>query len=178
MRIVEYTLSIAAILVVFIATPAHSSIVVTLSGPVADADQIQQTAQTPSIFGGATPTQPAGFGYEIFPVGGGSQTYNALGGVSSFDIGIDTNTTSAQSEVLQLLEVKIDTGFSDYLLSTVSLAAYAATDLVQFHTIINGAVDGQEQMFLITSPVQDPAAVWLFGTALIGFIGLSRRTKV
>jgi hypothetical protein len=28
------------------------------------------------------------------------------------------------------------------------------------------------------SPVPVPAAVWLFGTALIGFIGLSRRTKV
>jgi hypothetical protein len=28
------------------------------------------------------------------------------------------------------------------------------------------------------SPVPVPAAVWLFGTALIGFIGFSRRTKV
>jgi hypothetical protein len=28
------------------------------------------------------------------------------------------------------------------------------------------------------SPVPVPAAVWLFGTALIGFIGMSRRTKV
>jgi hypothetical protein len=28
------------------------------------------------------------------------------------------------------------------------------------------------------SPVPVPAAIWLFGTALIGFIGISRRTKV
>ena len=28
------------------------------------------------------------------------------------------------------------------------------------------------------SPVPVPAAVWLFGTALVGFIGLSRRRKV
>jgi hypothetical protein len=28
------------------------------------------------------------------------------------------------------------------------------------------------------SPVPVPAAIWLFGTALIGFIGMSRRTKV
>jgi hypothetical protein len=28
------------------------------------------------------------------------------------------------------------------------------------------------------SPVPVPAAAWLFGTALIGFIGLSRRTGV
>lgn len=29
-----------------------------------------------------------------------------------------------------------------------------------------------------TSPVPVPAAVWLFGTALIGFVGMSRRRKV
>jgi hypothetical protein len=28
------------------------------------------------------------------------------------------------------------------------------------------------------SPIPVPAAFWLFGTALIGFIGFSRRTKV
>ena len=28
------------------------------------------------------------------------------------------------------------------------------------------------------SPIPVPAAVWLFGTALIGFIGISRRTKI
>jgi hypothetical protein len=28
------------------------------------------------------------------------------------------------------------------------------------------------------SPVPVPAAIWLFGTALIGFIGMSRRTKI
>ncbi|MGI9319103.1 MAG: VPLPA-CTERM sorting domain-containing protein [bacterium] len=28
------------------------------------------------------------------------------------------------------------------------------------------------------NPVPVPAAVWLFGTALIGFIGVSRRRKV
>jgi hypothetical protein len=28
------------------------------------------------------------------------------------------------------------------------------------------------------SPIPVPAAMWLFGTALIGFIGISRRTKV
>ncbi|MCP4768227.1 MAG: VPLPA-CTERM sorting domain-containing protein [Gammaproteobacteria bacterium] len=31
---------------------------------------------------------------------------------------------------------------------------------------------------LTVSPVPVPAAVWLFGTALIGFVGMSRRTKV
>jgi hypothetical protein len=31
---------------------------------------------------------------------------------------------------------------------------------------------------LTVSPVPVPAAIWLFGTALIGFVGMSRRTKV
>lgn len=223
----------AAMVITVWASPVNAATVLTLSGPIADADQIQQTEQTPSIFAGATPTQPAGFGYEQFPSGGGSQTYDAttgtgavdwslnpggagsdytvgqivgaLGGFTAFNIGIDTNTTSADSEVLQLLEVKIDTGlgfntefycgsaiggtacgpiappnnngtgFSDYLLSTVNLSAFDSTDLVQFHTIITGAVDGQEQLFLTAIPV--PAAVWLFGSGLLGLLGLARRRR-
>jgi len=35
-----------------------------------------------------------------------------------------------------------------------------------------------ESLSLNPSPVPVPAAVWLFGTALIGFVGMSRRTKV
>ena len=35
---------------------------------------------------------------------------------------------------------------------------------------------GSEKLSISTIPV--PAAFWLFGTALIGFIGLSRRTKI
>ncbi len=129
-------LSAATLLTVVAAAPAQAVTVLTLSGPVPDADQVQQTAQTPSIFAGATPTQPAGFGYEQFPSGGGSQTYDAstgslavdwnnggtsgtdytvaqivaaLNGATAFNIGIDTNTTSANSEVMQLFEVKVDT---------------------------------------------------------------------
>lgn len=35
-----------------------------------------------------------------------------------------------------------------------------------------------ESLILTPSPVPVPAAFWLFGTALIGFIGISRRTKI
>ena len=39
--------------------------------------------------------------------------------------------------------------------------------------------DGQMYLSAMTvSPVPVPAAVWLFGTALIGFVGFSRRTNL
>ena len=41
-----------------------------------------------------------------------------------------------------------------------------------------GAGFSHSSEFGTVSPVPVPAAVWLFGTALIGFIGFSRRTKV
>jgi len=37
---------------------------------------------------------------------------------------------------------------------------------------------GSASFVTFVSPVPVPAAIWLFGTALIGFIGMSRRTKV
>ena len=41
-----------------------------------------------------------------------------------------------------------------------------------------GSSETSEWLYLAPSPVPVPAAVWLFGTALLGFIGMSRRTKV
>ena len=37
--------------------------------------------------------------------------------------------------------------------------------------------DSVNQNFIITSAVPVPAAVWLFGSGLIGLIGIARRTK-
>jgi hypothetical protein len=212
---------------------ANAAVSLTLSDPVSDEDKIQQTSQTPSIFAGAVPTQPAGFGWEQLPGGGRLQTYDAftgsmavnwentvtgnsgdvsgedytvdqiksaLGGISVFDIGIDSNSNNAGSEVLELFEVLIDrgmgfevefsfntptsiapinngTGFSDYLLSSVDLSGFDDSDLVKFHVVISGAVAGQEQFFLTaaSAPVPVPAAVWLFGSAIAGMVGWSRR---
>ena len=38
--------------------------------------------------------------------------------------------------------------------------------------------DGQVSLNINVSPVPVPAAFWLFGTALIGFVGVSRRTSI
>jgi hypothetical protein len=38
--------------------------------------------------------------------------------------------------------------------------------------------DGQVSLNITVSPVPVPAAFWLFSTALIGFVGMSRRRKV
>ena len=42
---------------------------------------------------------------------------------------------------------------------------------------INGVL-GLQSDFTSQNPVPVPAAVWLFGSALIGFIGFSRRRKI
>ena len=39
-------------------------------------------------------------------------------------------------------------------------------------------ITGIDNIALSVNPVPIPAAVWLFGTALIGFVGMSRRRKV
>ncbi|MCP4331578.1 MAG: VPLPA-CTERM sorting domain-containing protein [Gammaproteobacteria bacterium] len=38
--------------------------------------------------------------------------------------------------------------------------------------------DGKIILSINVSAVPVPAAVWLFGTALIGFVGMSRRTSI
>jgi hypothetical protein len=51
-----------------------------------------------------------------------------------------------------------------------------------FGSSISGLIDSTSYYLAnispVISPVPVPAAGWLFGTALIGFVGLSRKTKV
>ena len=47
-----------------------------------------------------------------------------------------------------------------------------------FGSSISGLTDSTSYYLANISPVPVPAAGWLFGTALIGFVGLSRKTKV
>lgn len=52
-----------------------------------------------------------------------------------------------------------------------------ATHIADFNNV-DGADSGWFSTSVEISPIPVPAAVWLFGTALIGFIGFSRRTTV
>ncbi len=61
----------------------------------------------------------------------------------------------------------------------ISLGGWNGTDMLELRNFwpSNGAISNVA-IWGNVSPVPVPAAVWLFGTALIGFIGISRRTKV
>ncbi len=45
-------------------------------------------------------------------------------------------------------------------------------------TVNSGVGDGQVNLNIEVSAVPVPAAVWLFGSALIGFVGIARRTSI
>jgi hypothetical protein len=126
--------------------------------------------------------------------------YLAGFGYTAFDIGIDVNTTSAKSETLTLFDVLINgvvvydfststnigqvsfngNGFSDWILSSVDLSSYASTDIVTFHAVWTGDVDGPESFFLIqtqTNPIPEPGtyAMMLAGLGVVGF--MARRCR-
>ncbi len=100
---------------------------------------------------------------------GGGMTFN-----SDFGAEADGNTSTGIQEG-DWLTININ-----YALGLL-LAALDSGDLaIGMHVRAfegPGAVDFSEG-FVNTSVVPVPAAFWLFGTALIGFIGISRRTKV
>jgi hypothetical protein len=106
-------------------------------------------------------------------------------GVVTGDIGLSVDSLDAtsgswsvNSGALDLfarvvLVLKAGSTFVAYLYEPGSNAGSSGT----WDTV---ALDNKDlsHFAIYASPVPVPAAVWLFGTALIGFIGMSRRTKV
>lgn len=150
--------------------------------------------------------QPAGFPYNDFVQGGISsfdeespeytvaQIRSVVG--NSFVVGLDVNEANA-AQTLDLFEVWIagtliaytgtstgnvpatnnGSGYADYIISGIpSLAGFAEDALVQFRAVMSGLNDGHEQFFLI-STVPIPAALPLFGAALVGMGLYGRRRR-
>ena len=141
--------------------------------------------------------------YSLNPYGTDPQYtvgYLAGFGYTAFDIGIDVNTTNAASETLTLFEVLLNgvviyefsdstnigavsfngNGFSDWTLSSVDLSPYLSTDIVTFHAVWTGDVDGPESFFLIqTNPIPEPGtyAMMLAGLGVVGFMARRRRQQ-
>ena len=102
------------------------------------------------------------------------------GGAASGSWSVNANALDTFARIVLIL--KAGNTFSSYLYEPGSGAGDSGTwttsalgdkNLSHFSIYTSGVspVPGP-------SPVPVPAAVWLFGTALIGFIGMSRRTKV
>lgn len=132
-------------------------------------------------------------------------TVQQLTGVvgAAFDVAIDVNTTRAAGETLQLFEVFDTTlntriahyagptligsisnngnGFADWILNTVDLTGLAATDGILFHAYWNGASDGGESFFLVSSdpvggvPEASTWAMMILGFAGIGFMAYRKK---
>ena len=131
-------------------------------------------------------------------------------GSTKFDVAIDVNTTSAKSESLSLFEVLLNggaiytytgptnigeinnngNGFADWLLKTVDLSGYKATDLVLFHAVWTGAVGGVESFFLTNfgggvcigctpnpTVVPIPPALAMFAAGIVGLGMITRRRR-
>jgi hypothetical protein len=126
--------------------------------------------------------------------------YLASFGYTTFDVGIDVNTTQAKSETLTLFDVLINgvvqfhfdtstnignysfngNGFSDWTLHTIDLTPYAASDIVTFHAVWSGDVDGYESYFLIqANPIPEPQtyALMLAGLGVMGLLARRRRVQ-
>lgn len=103
----------------------------------------------------------------------------------SFAIGRDKGSISrginnASSEPMltqQILDIKVDySGVANFLLLSAALDSGA----FQIGLKVQAFMSGGSEWFTSTTTkvVPVPAAFWLFGTALIGFIGYSRRRTV
>jgi hypothetical protein len=110
-----------------------------------------------------------------------------VGGIDGVTFSVFDNTDTLLNSSFLLSDFTLPNGsdastFPEALLS-INFGGIASYALFDF-TSINASryiIDNFSGTFGSTediSPVPVPAAVWLFGTALIGFVGMSRRRKV
>lgn len=112
----------------------------------------------------------------------GASPHDLPNGVYNFDVAYATDSDAAKpwnginNEIIssgnEILGITVDYGTGDF--SALMAALYSGTFQIGLHAIAFGD-DGSEWF---TNVVPIPAAAWLFGSALIGFIGFARRTSV
>ena len=86
----------------------------------------------------------------------------------------------SQPLLLDMLTFDVTAGQTFGILATLSAGSFQGT-ADAFNTLTLGFESDEFLSAVTVPPISDiplPAAVWLFGTALIGFVGLSRRRKI
>ena len=199
--------SLAATAVLALSTSASAVTLLTLQTEPAFTLGPQSTS-APCIIAGTQCQNPANFGFTNFVQGGATAldevspeyTVSQLPFLQ-FVVAIDVNTTRAAGETLQLFELKNLTtgellysftgpaligaplanngnGYADWSLNTFDLSGLAPTDEIQFHAVWDGASDGAESFFLVsTTPIPEPEtyALMLAGLGAVGFMSRRRR---
>ena len=70
------------------------------------------------------------------------------------------------------------TDLNDLLINGDGWTLQTASDINDNGQIVGSAIFGGQTRAFLLNPVPVPAAVWLFGSGLIGLIGLARKKEI
>ena len=129
----------------------------------------QWTAHSGTTFGPGT--------YSFDTIEGGIYTGvevgpGQVGGHILFNWGV-----TADIDVVNVWDVSVVGGDNVYTSTDVTATNPVGPDGIRGLSMIDGAFVGFNANFDFTTPVPVPAAVWLFGSGLMGLVGVARRRK-